>query len=104
MGGRGLSWTCHIMPVPHHMAVELKSVRLTDIVGWIGLCQWQFCPPRMLTMCGGVCCGHSLRGKAEEVAASLSVGRAQGLALNILLIVCKTDPTHPKEPSGPKCL
>lgn len=92
------------MPVPYHMAVELKSVRLTDIVGWLGLCQWQFCTPppkEHLAMCGGVCCRQPLRW--ERLLLVCLVGRAQGLTLNILLIVHKMEPTHPKEPPGPKC-
>lgn len=52
-------------------------------------------------MCGGVCCRQPLRW--ERLLLVCLVGRAQGLTLNILLIVHKMEPTHPKEPPGPKC-
>lgn len=63
------------MPVPYHMAVELKSVRLTDIVGWLGLCQWQFCTPPPQGASGNVWrCLLSSASEVGEVAASLSSG------------------------------
>lgn len=68
------------MDLPHYASCTVshgcgikQSVRFTDIVGWIGLYQWQFCHQRSIWQCVEVFVVVTA-SKAGEVAASLSSG------------------------------